>query len=197
MANLETRPAGPASDKAAIRVRFVPRTAAHRRWRTRTYTIAVGMDHDLQEVAGAARDQQPRIEPRQRRAHVLHGPAGRSLPHRPAARAPSRRAQQERARLRRRPHTPAAERLASLFGPLCRRLPMHAVCGLTGQGSARAQLYQCWLAGPCGPGRTASSWALAASTSLVDMQRFSRRQVASHALVFVRSGGSSSLQVRR
>jgi hypothetical protein len=74
---------------------------------------------------------------------------------------------------------------------------MHAVCGLTGQGSARAQLYQCWLAGPCGPGRTASSWALAASTSLVDMQRFSRRQVASHALVFVRSGGSSSLQVRR
>ncbi len=78
MANLETRPAGPASDKAAIRVRFVPRTAAHRRWRTRTYTIAVGMDHDLQEVAGAARDQQPRVEPRQRRAHVLHGPAGRA-----------------------------------------------------------------------------------------------------------------------
>ncbi len=61
------------------------------------------------------------------------------------------------------------------------------------QGSALSVL----AGGPCGPGRTASSWALAASTLLVDMQRFSRKQVASHALVFVRSGGSSSLQVRR
>ena len=151
MANPETRPAGPASDKAAIRVRYVPRTGAHRRWRMRTYTVAVGMDHDLQEVAGAARDQQPRIEPRQRRAHVLHGPAGRAAISETGG-AGALLSRSTGAGAAAAPASHASRRAARIsVWPLCRRLPVHAVCGLTGQGSARAQLYQCWLGALAGP----------------------------------------------